>query len=105
MLYGNWDAQLGLHNDSWAGKQLRGLSGEELDAEDLNARINDLFKPRPGWHHVRLGFDRTLGTAFIALNENRIEWPFTPPNSNRDIALYLGGFVGYVDEVRIQVER
>jgi len=49
--------------------------------------------------------DRNKGKAFVALDANKIEWPFIVSKTQRDMALYIGGFTGYVDEVRIDIIR
>jgi len=105
MLYGHWDAQLGLHKDSWAGEQMRGVPEGLPNRAAFDQRVATMASPRPGWQHAQLGFDREAGMAYLELNNQRLEWPFTPPRSDRDIALYIGGFLGYLDEVRIDIIR
>jgi hypothetical protein len=105
MIYGHWDAQWGVQKDSWAGKQLRGVPSDRQDAIPSQDAILDTLAPQPGWRHLHMRLDRNKGKAFVALDANKIEWPFIVSKTQRDMALYIGGFTGYVDEVRIDIIR
>jgi hypothetical protein len=105
MIHGGWNLQLGLFKGTWDELEIRGLPGDYDRKDAVNQKVMTLNRPRPEWVHMQLGFDRERGTAFLAVDGEKIEWPFTPPENERNLTLHIGGFHGYVEEVKINIHR
>lgn len=108
MLHGRWDAQLGLHKDSWGGKSIQGVEAERLEKPRavLDQRMLEVARPRPGWAHARLAVDHDRAQARLAINDELLTWPLGVRSGyDGDLHLYIGGFTGYIDEVRIQIRE
>ncbi|WFB36182.1 glycoside hydrolase family 9 protein [Kiritimatiellota bacterium B12222] len=98
----NWSQQLGIHKDTWAGKELKGV---DHGSEELKKQFNALVQPGPGWTQIRLGFNRDRGEAWIGIHGEVLRFPAQFDESTSTNTLHIGGFVGYVDEVRIRVKE
>jgi hypothetical protein len=51
---------------------------------------------------LSLGYDAGTGQAFLAFANQRVEFPLVAGKSMGDNTLYIGGFVGFIDEVKIE---
>ena len=105
MVHSSWDMRFGLFKGTWNDREIQGLPGDFERKDAVNLRVTSLTRPRPAWVHMQLGFERGRGMAFLAVDGERVEWPFTPPENERDLVLQIGGFHGYVDEVRVNIHR
>lgn len=101
LMEANYDTKLGLHQVRWTGKSLYGVS----EAERKNPATEKLWRavaePHPGWMNWALGYDRATGKSYLESGYGRVEFTYTPGPSKNENLLKIGGFVGYLDEVRI----
>ena len=93
-----WDCSLGIVRDIWNGRVAQGTGDEAI-----KKKITDLFRPRPGWHYVSMGFDKATAKCFIRLDDKSVEFPLAQGKSGGKTSLQIGGFKGFIDEVRVQV--
>ncbi len=104
LVYASWDAMLGLKKDTWAGKSLQGLGELSKDAE-IEKRWQKIFSPAPGWRKFAIGYEADSGTASISSENGKLEFPLKiNPNSKAKNFIRIGGFIGHIDEVRIDVK-
>ena len=105
LLFSNWDTQLGLYRDMWNGKLLQGVGGEAVKDEAFRRQWQQAAVPRPGWQRVALGFDRATGQAWLACGEQRVAFLYRFGPAQQPTQIHLGGFRGYLDEVRLRLTR
>lgn len=94
-----WDCSLGVVRDIWNGRIAQG-TGDDATRK----RITDLIAPRSGWHYVVLAFDKATTNCCIQMDDRKVEFPLVQGKSGGKTTLRLGGFKGFVDELRIQVK-
>ena len=94
-----WDCSLGVVRDTWNGRIAQGT-----DNEVLKKKITDLFSPRPGWHYISLGFDKATAKCVIQIDGKSVEFPLAQGKSGGKTTLKIGGFKGFIDEVRVQIK-
>ncbi len=94
-----WDCALGVTRDMWNGRIAQGVKDE-----GLKKKMTDIFCPRPGWHYVSMGFDKPSGKCFIQMDDKKVEFPLAQGKSGGKTTLQLGGFKGFIDELRVQVK-
>ena len=97
----NYNTKLGLCKVKWTGKSVFGVSGDELKAKPWRA----VAETQPGWMNWALGFDRTTGKSYLESAHGKVEFTYTPGPSKNENILDIGGFIGFLDEVRITTTR
>lgn len=97
----NYDTIFGLQKDTWAGKSLWGVAAEQAKDPTFEKTWRALTEPRPGWMKMAMGFNQDSGQGYFETGHGRVEFPFhVGPSRNVNI-LEIGGFIGYLDEIRI----
>lgn len=97
----NYNTKLGLCKIKWTGKSLYGIPGEDLKGNAWRP----IAETRPGWMKWALGFDRSTGKSYLESAHGRVEFPYTPGPAKNENFLDIGGFIGFLDEVRILVSK
>jgi hypothetical protein len=105
VLDSNHDTKFGLQKDTWAGKSLWGVAAEEAKDPTFEKNWRALAQPRAGWMTLAMGFDRDAGRGFLASGHGRVEFNCATGPSRRENTLEIGGFVGYIDEIRVRARR
>jgi endoglucanase len=95
-----WDTAVGMKKDIWAGKALHGAGELNKDAT-FRKRWETMFVPRPGWHVLSLDYQAATGQATLAFAGESVEFPLAVGKATGQQTLHLGGFVGFIDELKI----
>ncbi len=99
----NYNTKLGLLKNRWMGKSFYGISEEEKKNPEKEKQWRAVTEPRPGWMTWALGIDRASGTSYFESAHGRVEFTYQPGPAKNENILEIGGFIGFLDEVRILV--
>ncbi len=94
-----WDCYMGVNRDTWAGRVFQGDKNEVVKKQ-----IVDLIAPRPGWHIIAIGYDRSTGKAYTELDGKKVEFELQAKGSGNKTIITIGGFKGVIDELRISAK-
>ncbi|OGV42856.1 MAG: hypothetical protein A2X48_10685 [Lentisphaerae bacterium GWF2_49_21] len=94
-----WNCAMGVSRDIWAG---RGFFGDK--DETAKKKILDMVSPRPGWHLLAIGYDRSAGKGYVELDGKKTEFELQQGGSGDKTVVSVGGFKGFIDELRISAK-
>lgn len=99
-LYQDWNQLFVLRDETWAGRQLISYDSN-VQTTLLSGSELDLLLPKLQWHHVML-VSNSSGSSFY-LNGALVARTLARPmfKGNAPVQLMIGGFDGWIDEVRI----
>ncbi len=100
LIEASYNSVLGIKKDMWNGKGLKGTNDPVIQTKALK-----LFDTKPGWRTIAIGFDKDAGTAYLESAGENCEFPFKFDGSGVKSTLSIGGFEGYLDELRISIEE
>ncbi|HCE42263.1 MAG TPA: hypothetical protein DET40_01785 [Lentisphaeria bacterium] len=92
----SWDCYMGVNRDTWAGRVFQGSSDEAIKKKAI-----ELVAPAPGWHIIAVGYDRSTGKGYIEKDGKKVEFDLQTKGGGDKTVMTLGGFKGFIDELRI----
>ena len=100
-----YNTKLGLSKVRWTGKIMYGVPEAERKDPATEKQWRAVAEPRPGWMRWGLGFDRAAGKSYLESAHGRVEFTYIPGPAKNENILEIGGFIGFLDEVRILVSK
>ncbi len=100
LLGSGWNNIFGIFKDKWKGYLIRGDQNDEIDRQELLK----ILVPSQKWTTIAIGFDKRSSKAYVEYDGKKIEFELQIGSSGNDSDLFLGGFTGWIDELKISMD-